>query len=118
MNKEPEIYLITPKRKEETLLAVPSIRYAAINKSEMNALLDKYRELGIRTTEEKITSYIFNHLQKVALENDKHAFTDEEIYALWKRYKRTVFKLTPEKIIKLAGFDPLIFSKPAPQSRK
>jgi len=106
------------RKEEKILLVIPSVRSAEINKSEMDAVLAKCMELGIRTTKEKITLYMFNHLQRIALERSQYLFTDEEIHAIWKRYKKTVFKLTTEKIIKLVGFDPLIFSKPSRQSRK
>jgi len=103
---------------EKTLLTVPCTRYVAINKTEMDAVLSKFRELGVRTTEEKIASCIFKHLREIAAENNRLEFTNEDVHAIWNRYRKAVLKLSPQKIMELAGFDPRILSKPSRQSRK
>jgi len=91
---------------DKAWIKVPSCRMFAIDRTEIKAVLDKYRELGIRETEETILEKVSRKLQEYALESQADSLTDEQVFAFWGAYKRSVFQHTPEEIIDLLGFDP------------
>jgi hypothetical protein len=122
--KEIEIKLIVPKKKSpaaddgKAWLKVPGCRKVAVNKSEMDAVVDKYRELGIRATSESLISQITNGYRDMPIKERRASFTGEKVAALWDRFKEAVFRHTPEEITDLLGFDPLAALGPCPRSRR
>jgi hypothetical protein len=87
-------------------IKVPGRRKVAIDKVEMDAVLAKYRELGIRRTEENILASISKALKEFAAENPNDPLTDEKIITFWRLHKQSVLKTTLKEVVSLLGYDP------------
>jgi hypothetical protein len=87
-------------------LKVPHFRTVDVDKAEMDAVLDKYRGLGIHETEEKTIDSIFQKLQAEAADLHLDSFDDTAVLGFWDAYRRTVQRLTPEEVTARVGCDP------------
>jgi hypothetical protein len=77
-----------------------------VDKADMDAILAKYRELGIRKTEEEIVRSVSGAFQREARGRRKKPFARGQMLAFWDFYRNKILTKSPEEVIALVGFDP------------
>jgi hypothetical protein len=90
---------------EKTLLKVASCRTVAIDKADMDAVLAKYRELGIHQTEEQILQAIRRMAQREAAKYGKKPLPGDWAISFWEAFRKIILGYTPDDAIALLGFD-------------